>query len=133
MVLISLSVPGDRPAPLAVRRCPISQATDHSHRCSRNRSFQHSCSSNTWSAWDRVWKGARHFAHRTAMNSRRAAVSCRFSQEVGNGLGREGGRIGGEAGRENRGGGGGRQCLAGETLVEEVSRTKEGMPSRKHE
>ena len=46
------------------------------------------------------------------MNSRRAAVSCRFSQEVGKGLGREGGKMGGgmwgvEVGRENRGGGGG--------------------------
>ena len=37
----------------------------------------------TWSPEVRVWKGARHLAHLTAMKSSRAAVSCSVSQLVG--------------------------------------------------
>ena len=39
--------------------------------------------SATWSPEVRVWKGARHLAHLTAMKSSRAAVSCSVSQLVG--------------------------------------------------
>ena len=45
-VLTSVSRPAEREAALAVRRWEMSQATDHWQRCSRNKSFQHSCSSN---------------------------------------------------------------------------------------
>ena len=98
--LTSASTAGESCAARAVRRWEMSQATDHWHRCSRNRSFQHSCSSSTcagdsqtplegvsesatWSPEVRVWKGARHLAHLTAMKSSRAAVSCSVSQLVG--------------------------------------------------
>ena len=47
-------------------------------------------------------------AHLTAMKRRRAAVSWRFSQEVGKEGMEERGRTGGERWEERRGGGGGR-------------------------
>ena len=45
--LTSASTAGESCAARAVRRWEMSQATDHWQRCSRNRSFQHSCSSST--------------------------------------------------------------------------------------
>ena len=105
--LTSVSRAGDSEAALVVRSWDMSQATDHWHRCSRNKSFQHSWSNNiwtmifthsnkmfkgiclekqdwlTWSEEERVWKGARHLAHLTAMKRSLAAVSWRVSQVVG--------------------------------------------------
>ena len=46
--LTSVSRAGDSEAALVVRSWDMSQATDHWHRCSRNKSFQHSWSNNIW-------------------------------------------------------------------------------------
>lgn len=54
-----------------------SQGADHWARWSRNRSFQAARSRTSWSAADSAWKGARQRTQRTAMNSRRALVSCK--------------------------------------------------------
>lgn len=55
-----------------------SHGTDHWAKCMRNKSFQDSWSNKSWSCLLSVWNGAKHRTHRTAMNSNRAAVSCKI-------------------------------------------------------
>ena len=62
--------------------------------------------SSTWSPDERVWKGAKHFAHRTAMKRSLAAVSWRVSQDVGN-AGRDEWSRGGDIRGDGGGGGSG--------------------------
>lgn len=45
------------------------------------RKLERTCSNNCWSFFERVWNGTKQRTQRTAMNSKRAVVSCKTSQD----------------------------------------------------